>query len=306
VGALVQDRKACILGDLGARVTMVPVTVRVKAPNAPDRVFHAGVARNRHLTPMLVSLIASSAIADAEPDPVDMVINVTSNVALQGHPALQLRDQIFSAEGVSSSVLSSLRGLRAIGELLSNPFEPVVLDHVDIDVGLEFRRDIVEIVGASVRDNRVRASQPVSLSVALRPYDGPEYSEIVPVPIPDGAAGQTIKIEVTAGAFTKPDVAQPESLPGYLDALTKYYPSASIVVSVQTLEDGVATRGRLLPDLPSAALDTLRSNDRTRRLDAYRVSDKTVFPMKHIVVGRQELTVTVDGDVLGKTVGSSR
>ncbi len=300
VGALVQDRKACILGDLSARVTMVPVTVRVRAPGAPERVFHAEVARHRRLTPVLAALVASSAIADAEPDQVDMVMSVTSNVGLEGHPAVVLREQIFSTDGASAQVLSSLRGLRAIGDLLSNPFEPVILDHLDLDIGLDFRRDLAEIVGASVREGRLHAGQTATVTVTLRPFDGAEYTETLRVPIPDSAAGQTLKVEIASGANTRPDVAPPETLPGYIEALGKYYPSTSIVVGVQTLEDGAATRGRLLPDLPSAAMDTLRSGGRARRVDAYRVSDKTAFPMKRIVFGRQELTITVDGDVLGR------
>ena len=300
VGGLVQDRKACIVGDLSARVTMVPVTIRVKAPNAPPRVFHADIARHRRLTPSLVTLVANSAIADAEPDPVDMTVDVTSRVKLRGRPALSLRDQFFSTDGVTASLLAGLRSVRAVGDLLTNPFEPVVLESIELDIDLAFRHDLVEIVGAAVRDGRVRAGQHATVEVTLRPYDGAEYTDTLRVPIPSGVAGQSVKLEITSGAFTRPDVAPPESLTGYLDSLTKYYPSSAIVVSVQTLQDGVATRGRLLSDLPSAALDTLRASGRSRRVDSYRVTDKTVFPTKRIVVGKQELTVAVDGDVLGQ------
>ena len=300
IGALVQDRKACIVGDLSARVTMVPITIRVNAPHAAPRVFHAEIARHRRLTPALVALVANSAIADAEPDPVDMTMDITSRVKLRGRPALTLRDQFFSPDGVTASLLASLRGVRAVGELLTNPFQPIVLEQIDVDIDLSFRRDLVEIVGTRLRDGRVRAGQPATVEVTLRPYDGAEYTETLRVPIPAGVAGQSVKLEVTSGAFTRPDVAPPETLSGYLDALTKYYPSSAIVVSVQTLQDGVATRGRLLPELPSAALDTLRGSGRTRRLDAYRMSEKTVFPTKRIITGKQELTVSVDADLLGQ------
>jgi hypothetical protein len=217
-----------------------------------------------------------------------------------------LREQIFSTDGASAQVLSSLRGLRAIGDLLSNPFEPVILEHLDLDIGLDFRRDLAEIVGASVREGRLHAGQTATVTVTLRPFDGAEYTETLRVPIPESAAGQTLKVEIASGANTRPDVAPPETLPGYIEALGKYYPSTSIVVGVQTLEDGAATRGRLLPDLPSAAMDTLRSSGRARRVDGYRVSDKTAFPMKRIVFGRQDLTISVDGDVLGRAFTPGR
>lgn len=300
VGALIQDRKACILGDLGARVPMVPVTVRVTAPGAAPRSFHAEVAHNRRLTPALAALVASSAIADAEPDPAEMVVDVTSTVKLRGQAAVTLRDQIFSTDGVSSTVLSGVRGLRAIGDLLGNPFQPVSVERVDLDVRLEFRRRTVEIVGASLPGGVVMPGDAVPLAVSLRPYDGPEYTQTIPFAIPASAAGQTVKIEIVAGTGAKPDVAYPESLPAYLDYLTKYYPASSIVVSVQTPEDGAATRGRLLPDLPSAALDTLRSGGRTRRTDLYHVADRTVFPTDRIIYGRQELTVYVESDGLDR------
>jgi len=302
VGALVQDRKACILGDLGARVPMVPVTVRVTAPGAAPREFHAEIAHNRRLTPTLAALVASSAIADAEPDPTEMMVQVTSNVKVHGHPAIALHDQFFSPEGVSSAVLSAIRGLRAVGDLLGNPFEPVTVERIDLDVKLEFQRRVVEIVGAALPGGVVRAGQAVPLAVSLRPYAGAEYTQTIPFSIPSTAAGQTLKIEIVAGAAAKPDAATPETLDAYLTYLTKYYPSSSIVVSVQTLEDGAATRGRLLPDLPSAALDTLRASARTRRTEVYRVADRVVVPTDRILLGKQELTVTVDANAAGATL----
>jgi hypothetical protein len=301
VGALVEDQKACIVGDLGLRATMVPISVRVTGPRAPARVFRAEVARNRRLTPMLAALVASSAIADTEPDVTDMVVDVTSRVSLRGHPPLELRDQIFSSEGMSASVLSSLRGLHAVGELLFNPFEPVVLERLDLDVRVQFRRDLVEIVGLALPGDTLRPGATVPLRVTLRPYGAPEYVETVPFVVPRTVGRELVRIEAASGASAKPDVAQPESLAGVLDNLTKYYSASSIVISVQTSEDGASTRGRLLPDLPSVAFDTLRSSDRARRVDAYRVSDKTVFPTKRVMFGKQEITAYVDDDVVGSS-----
>ena len=100
----------------------------------------------------------------------------------------------------------------------------------------------------------------------------------------------------------RPDAATPESLAGLLANLTKYFPSTSLVISVQTSEDGAATRGRLLRDLPSAAMDTLRASSRTRRFEPYRITEKTAFPTqtRRIVFGKQELTAYVDANPLGK------
>ncbi|HXU61596.1 MAG TPA: SpoIVB peptidase S55 domain-containing protein [Polyangia bacterium] len=300
VGTLVQDRQSCILGDLDARTTMLPVDVRVTGPGVEPRLFHAEVARNRRLTPMLASMVVGNAISDAEPDVTDMIVTVTSKVGLKGYAPLELRDQIFSAEGVSSHALASSRGLRAMGELLFNPFEPVVLDRMDVDVRVEYRRDVAEIVGVSLPSQDIHAGDTVDLRVTMRPYAGAEYVETVPVIIPRSMGGQTVKIEVATGAAVKPDVPQAESLPVYIDNLRKSYSASAIVVTLQTPESGASLRGRLISGLPASAMDTLRPGNQTRRADAYHIADRTIFPARQLVSGKQELTVAIKGDVLGE------
>jgi hypothetical protein len=300
VGTLVQDRPACIVGDLDARTTMIPVDVRVTGPGVEPRLFHAEVARNRRLTGMLASLVIGNAIADAEPDVTDMVVTVTSKLGVKGYAPLELRDQIFSADGVSGHALASSRGLRAMGDLMFNPFEPVVLDRMDVDVRVEFRRDVAEIVAVALPSQDVHAGDTVPLRVTLRPYAGAEYVETVPVIIPRPLMGQTVKVEVASGASVRPDLPQAESLRVYIDNLRKSYPATSIVVTLQTPDDGASLRGQLIPGLPASALDTLRPGNQTRRADAYHIADRTVFPVRQLVSGRQELSLQIKDDALGR------
>jgi hypothetical protein len=299
IGVLVQDRPSCIIGNLDGRTTMMPVDVRVTGPEGKTRTFHAEVARSRRLTPTLASMVVANAVADAEPDVTDVIATVDGKLAIQGRGTLELSDQVFSTEGISGRVLGGARGLRALGELMFNPFEPVVVDRMDVDVRVELRRDTAEIVGVSVPTETVRAGDTVPVRVTLRPYAGPEYVETVPVRIPETVRGQAVHIEAASGVMARPDAAPAEDLAGYIDNMRKYWTAASIVVSLQTPDEGAAIHGRLVPSLPASALDTLRPANQTRRADSYRVAERTVFPSKRLVSGRQELTIAVVDDVLG-------
>src|SRR6185369_698846 len=139
----------------------------------------------------------------------------------------------------------------------------------------------------------------VPLRVTLRPYAGNEYVETVPVIIPRTVGGQVIKLEVATGSMVRPDVPQAESLRGYIENMRKSYSASSLVVTLQTPDDGAALRGQLIKGLPAAALDTLRPGNQTRRADNYRVADCTVFPSRGLVSGRQELQIQVKDDPLG-------
>jgi SpoIVB peptidase S55 len=300
IGALMQDRQSCIVGNLDEHTTMLPVDVRVTGPGAQPRSFHAEVARNRRLTPMLAAMVVANAIADSEPDVTDMVATVSAKVGVKGHEALELRDQLFTTEGISGRALGGSRGLRALSELMFNPFEPVVLERMDVDVRVEFRRDVADIIGLAMPSEHVRAGETVPVRVTLRPYAGGEYVETIPIMIPRSVAGQSVRIEASSGVLVRPDMPPAETLRGYIDNLRKFYTASTIVVSVQTPDEAASLRGKLLSGLPAAALDTLRPGNQTRRADPYRVAERTVFASKRLVSGRQELTVVVREDVLGR------
>jgi hypothetical protein len=299
IGVLTQDRQSCIIGNLDGRTTMMPVDVRVTGPEGKTRTFHAEVARSRRLTPTLASMVVANAVADAEPDVTDVIATVNGKLAVHGHGTLELSDQVFSTEGISGRVLGGARGLRALGELMFNPFEPVIVDRMDVDVRLELRRDVAEIVGVSVPTETVRAGDTVPVRVTLRPYAGAEYVESVPVKIPHAVRGQSVHIEAASGIMAKPEAAPAETLGTYIENLHKYYTAANIVVTVQTPDEGAALHGRLIPNLPASALDTLRPANETRRAESYRIAERTVFPSKRLVSGRQELQIAVVDDVLG-------
>jgi hypothetical protein len=271
----------------------VPIEILVTARSEKKIRFRTQVALHRRLLPLLASTVVSSALGEAEPDVTDMLIAMNTRLDVRGAGRVEIRDQLFSAEGLSSRVLAQARGTRALAELLGNPFEPAVIERIEVEIRVEYRSDVAEIVAASLPDERVRPGETLAVRVVLRPYAGKEFVEVVPVLVPRALAGKSIKIDVAAGALVRPDVAKPETLRGLMENLRVSYPGQSIVVSLSTPDSGVSLRGRLIPSLPDSALDTLRSASQTRRADAYRVANRTLHPCDRLVSGRQELIAWV-------------
>jgi hypothetical protein len=293
IGAVVQDLSSGIVGELGRQAPWVPIEVLVSARGEKPRKFRAEVALHRRLLPLLANTVIGSALGEAEPDVTDMVIAMTTRLAVRGVGNVEIRDQLFSNEGLLGRALSQARGLKALTDLLGNPFEPAVIERADVDLRVEYRNDVAEIVSAALPEGRVRPGETLPVRVVLRPYAGKEFVETIPVLIPRMLAGKTVKVEVASGALVRPDMPKPESLRGLMDNLRVSYPAKAIVVSLSTTDSGVSLRGLLIPSLPDSALDTLRSTSQTRRADAYRVADRTLHPCDRLVTGRQELTIRV-------------
>lgn len=300
IGTLVQDRQSCIVGDLSRRTKMMPVRVTVSVPDAEPRPFRAEVARDKRLTPMLASMVLASAVTTSEPDPAEMVITVRTRLEVKGMAPIVIDDAFPSPEGLSPRALSMSRGIRALSELLANPFSPAVVERMDVDLRLEYRRDWAEVVSAALPRDEVEPGQTLPLRVTMRSFGGKEFIETIPVNIPRALAGELVKIEVASGALVKPDVARPENLHDFVELLSAGYTAASLIVSLSTPDSGVAMRGRLIPGLPPSALDTLRSANASPRADAYKVSTRLVHPFPRMAIGRKELTVRVREDILGR------
>jgi hypothetical protein len=270
--------------------------VRVGGPNRSAQDFHFEVVRHRFLTPMLASTVVANAAQNAASDVADATITVRSNLAVRGYKQLELVDQIYSPDGVSPRTLAAASGLKAIGDILFNPFAPANLDKIDISVDVDYKADVADIVGVSLNsDELVPGSRP-NLYVTLRPYAGQEYVKAVPIDVPRTLAGQTVKVVVTAGNLAKPDVAPPESLGGLIDNLRKGYAADAIVVGLETPDEGVTLRGSVIPDLPGSVIDTLRPGASTRRADTFKRAARFVVPMRGIIQGKQEITVHVKDD----------
>jgi hypothetical protein len=170
---------------------------------------------------------------------------------------------------------------------------PANLDRIDVQVEVDYTADVAEITGLSLASDALEPGSRPSLRVTLRPFNGPEYTESVPIAIPRGLAGALVKIEAAAGNLVKPDQAPPESFDNLLDNLRKSYPARSIVVTLQSPVDGLNLRGAVVSDLPGSVIDTLRPGASTRRGETFKESARIVVATHGVVVGRQEIQVKI-------------
>jgi hypothetical protein len=293
-GTLVMDRQAAIVADTSQRVDMIPIEVVINAGAQPQRIFKAEVARHKFLTPMLAATVVMSAGMEAAPDLSTAVVTVESMLKIKGHDALQFHDRLFTIDGMSPRILAFSGAFRAMHEILFNPFEKVALEKMSFRVNIAYGPDAAEMISLRVDSLEVDPGQKVNLYVTMRQYLGGEYVVTVPFEVPKEYAGQTLWVELVPGNFARPPVPMPETLRGIMDNLRKLpYPSDSFVISLMKPSDGVSYRGRLMPELPPSAIDTLRQTTSLRRVDSFRAVTHIVRPAGRVIVGRQSITFKV-------------
>lgn len=299
VGALVQDRGAAIVGILGAKAPRIPLSVNVTRAGHAPRAFNVQLAQSEALTPLLVSVVTSSAAMVAEPDPADVTIDMTTTLTVTGLPPIVLREQLFSTAGLNPRVFSGGQGFKALRQVLDNPFGRVDLRALRVDATVAYKRDALEIVGMQLPSQRVRGGQTIPVRVQLRPFGGPDTWRTLQVKLPAHIDGQLVDIEIASGALVAPFEPKPENLKELLGAFSNYFTATQLVVSVSLPETGAALGGSPLGALPPSAIDTLLPAGKTRNAQLHRLYGRTVIPSGSVVTGKTQAKLRVDANGLG-------
>lgn len=299
VGALVQDRGAAIVGILGAKAPRIPMSVNVARTGSAVRTFNVDLAQSDALTPLLVSIVAASAVTVAEPDPADMTIDMTTTLTIAGRPPIAMREQLFSTAGLNPRVFSAGQGFKALRLVLDNPFGRVDLRGIRVDATVTYKRDALEIVGVQIPSQKVLSGQTIPVRVQLRSFGGADTWRTVEIKMPPHVDGQLVEVEVASGALVTPFTPKPESLKELLGSFTNYFTAAQLVFSVSLPETGAALGGASLGALPPSAIDTLLPASKTRNAQMHRLYGRTVVPSTAVVTGKALIKLRVDANGLG-------
>jgi hypothetical protein len=297
LGVLVNDRQSHIEVDTKGRADLLPVDLTVilaaqKGKGPTKLTFHSEVARNRFLTGQLVMMAIGNGVQLVLPDTADCVATVRSSLTVKGYEPLTFVDYAFANDGAAGAVTGA-RALRIVGPLLFNPWTPVRLERVAIEVEVTYGDNMAAINELRAPGAEVPAGKPFDLEIGLNPYLGKPTTMRIPVTLPARLAGQVVKIDVFPGDTAKLDVAAPQNLDQLMAALRKVYPGNVLVVTVTSADDGVSLDGVQLPNLPDSAIDSVRPGAASKGGDMYKVLVRQAVPTARVLQGHAELTLKV-------------
>jgi len=300
LGVLVHDRQAAIVVDQSMKADMLPLRVRIRGvPAAPRTEWNMEVASNRLLTSGLVLSAIANALEATVADRTDAVLEVTSHITIAGHPEQITNDVVYTPAGAAdANALSRLRLFNVLGHVYGNPFEDSRATHIDVVIDVRLDRDLISVIDAQLPSDTVDPGKPVNLALTLRRFEESEHVELVPVFIPNGAAGESVEISVAPGDEIELDQPKPNTLDDLLRAVSAHYPGTSLVVSTKLPSQGVKLRGQLLPTLPGSALDTFQPVNEANRGNLFSTYDRKELPLGHAVTGSAKVKLNVRSEAL--------
>lgn len=294
-GTLIHDRQSAIVVDQTSRADMLPMRVTIKgAPGAPRNVWNVELANHRLLTTGLAFSTLFNALSASAVDRTDVTYSIKGRVQIENHGTIETEDFGYSPLGAADSgALSSLRMFNVIGAAFENPFEDAHVSGIDVELDMRFGRDVVNIVDARVASDTVDPGKPVHVYVTLRGFDDIERTEIVTVPIPKSAAGDSVEISVEPGDQVRIEQPKPDSLDDIFRMVRAGYPSTSLVVSTKLPQQGVKLRGQLVDSLPGSALDTFQPSNESDRPTTFSTYERQERTGREVLAGSAKVKLNV-------------
>lgn len=298
-GTMVQDRQPAISLRTDLRAPMIPVHVVMQGPDPdlPPRTYVNEVAFGMDLTPNLIAGILSEAVDEAGRDAAEVVIAIHHEIALetsQGPLTLEMDEDVFFPQGMLGRMLGRSRGVLAVMAALDNQFEIAKVRGTKHQITMQYGAPLESIEQVRLLDAEVREGDVIRLAVTLRAYKGDTRELVVPLRVPDDAAGEEIKVELCGGDGAVPYRPVPDSLQTLLETVAQTYPSRSLVTTIYRQGEGLSTRHGLIEDVPDSVLESLVDRGSTAEVVRFKRMARRVLPTDTIIEGQH----TLDLDVL--------
>ncbi len=297
LGSLVNDRQASIVVDTKRVAPSFPIHVKIDgAPGAPKTDWNMRAAHDPFMAPMITAMGIGSALETTAAERNDSTWRATSKVQIAGFGTITFEDfGAGSGDPIGPDSLMRSRVTRALGALMSNPWENVTIEKIDVAVKISQEREVSLLRGSEAVELEIDPGQPARIKLFILPYQGKLETRVIEVPIPASYAGKDVEIEIEPGFEADRPVPSPESIQDLVAGLAaQSFPAETLVATIRLEgEAGAAFHGKMAKRLPPGAVDALRSNSSSVAPETFAAEQQTVHPMHRFVVGRDRIRVKV-------------
>ena len=300
LGAVRQDRQTAILGIIGERPRMVPVRTRIEGVGGTEHLDFEIVA-DQLITPLYLffGLVSGVQSLDRTFGAGSIEVNARIDLGDELDP-VQFGNLFSSPNQVILSLSSTLAGL--FGALYDNAFEPVDVEAIELSISLREDRRSATVNRIWYDRASARPGETITLTVALKPYRGPEVLEQLKFTVPPGTLPGPVTLVVgdapsvdSQEAVAIQGANRPRSLAQMVRVLNDIRRSDRLYLQATRPVEGALLNGEPMPSLPPSVLQVLSSKQARGdviKLDRALILE-TFKPVDYVVSGSHRVQIQV-------------
>lgn len=302
VGSFVQDRHTGILGELGKKSDMIPVTLTIHS-GTTDKIFHYEVLNNARLSPVAISSTVYNALHGVNEYGEETTYSVKGDIRVEGFPDVTLQDMFSAADGAQPAAMQAASSVgERFGRIYDNPYSTPAIQGLKLDFEVTKDRRWARLESARTDVSEARPGDEVTVEVLLRPYRGEAVIEHIPVHIPTSASKGPLHVLVSDGELLDrlrrggPGGGPKLDLASTIAVLNKEHVNNRVYVSVLDEDPEAMVADKVMPALPLSVMNVMDGMHGTQQMvvrGESSVSETATPPLDFVVSGAQLLTITI-------------
>jgi hypothetical protein len=298
IGTILQDRTDAVYGKIGEKPHTIPVDISVKK-NREVKTFHFEVIEHKELMPSLIGLTFANSILSLGRGYGSLTISYDMKLKLEKYGELKLSN-FFSGE---NALMFSMNGVNSvIDRLFNDRWEKIVIEGVDLDVGIEECIRSASIETVKPEKFSVRRGEVLDINVILKEMGGETIEKKFAIKIPETYTDSTANIAVVGyNGYTN---LQMERSPdffttkreGHIIELLKNLPRNNVLYCLLlSSRVGMMVRGYEYGSLPSSMLYLMKDGRGLGEGQFTRggIVDKKERECGFIVSGQKVLSINI-------------
>ncbi|MHB9130676.1 MAG: SpoIVB peptidase S55 domain-containing protein [Armatimonadota bacterium] len=269
VGTATSDRQFALAGITGQKPDTLPVTISLTDSSRNfTRRYAVDMVNDYHFTPVLFYLYVLFNGASQMGDFMADEGTFTARAIVSTDKFGNIEQNLVVAPQMSDMPIPMAELYFLTDLLMQNPYEPVKLTNIFVDVKHTPERNIATIEKVTPDRLVARPGEMVNLDVSIRPFGKPLETRRVTVTVPKYAPEPVMLVAVAGGTLNfmlkpllQPTPTPEEGVKGLIRWFTDNPKANSVLVAQALPSPSYGYRGSMLRNVPMAVLDMLRISE---------------------------------------------
>lgn len=299
VGALVQDRLTGVLGHLGQKAEMVPITLSLKN-GVETKTYRFEALNHARITPAAVMATVYNALRGVNEYGEDVSFRMNGALSVEGYPVVSMQDIFAPSDGQPTAYGIAITLGQRFTRIYSNPWAGARIQGLDLEFEVLPERRWARLESARTDVVEARPGDTIVIEAVLRPYRGERILRQIPVRIPVSAPRGALRILVSDGdsldRMRNPSPqGRPLDLASIIASLNKERVNHRLYVSVLQAQPQALVEDKVMPTLPLSVINVMDGLRGTRDMVVMSESsvDESSTALDYVVTGAQLLSVMV-------------
>jgi hypothetical protein len=268
MGAIYQDRDTAISGELGKKVSLVPVSISVSRGATAIQSYQLQMVNDALLSPLLLQMAVYSSIDATERTVGASTLRISGEVEFQNATAPVRLDNMFAADN-GSAMQASLSAAIPVAYIMQSGFNALQLKRAAIHIEAFDKKKQLTIEGVTLSKREVRAGEKLTLNVTMAGENGAETIRHLNYDVPIGAEPGTLYFTVAdantsnLSDFRQILTASPRTTGQLITTVNNLHPNTKAYVRIWRADPAYQLEGADLPDPPASVALILASSQST-------------------------------------------